>query len=64
MKKLSIFLCVMGLSSCQFIPEIAKDFESIATDTAIKIEISREAMSEKTNLQLNLDVKNKEFEVK
>ena len=50
------------LTSCQYLPDMAKDIESIETDTAIKVEVSREAITDKTNLQLYLDLKNKEYE--
>ena len=61
---LYLLLLLPLVTSCQYIPDMAKDIESIATDTAIKIELSREALTDKTNIQLNLDVKNKEFESK
>jgi hypothetical protein len=58
---LSLMVCLTG---CAALPQFFQAAEDIADDTAIKVEVSREAISEKTNLQLNLDLKNKEFEVK
>jgi hypothetical protein len=54
-----IFLC-----SCQYIPDIAKDVDDIATDTAIKIEVSRETFLKDTDLDLSVKVNNKDSKVK
>jgi hypothetical protein len=64
MKHVPSLLLTMFLSSCSALPQLFQATEDIADDTAIKIQVSREALTEKTNLQLNLDVKNKEFEAK
>lgn len=48
------------LTACQFLPEVAQDLESVATDTAIKIEVSRETFQKETDLQININVQNKD----
>jgi hypothetical protein len=62
-KLISVFI-LFTLHSCQFIPEIAKNVEDIATDTAIRIEISRETFQKETDLEVNVNVKNKDEQVK
>ena len=46
--------------SCQYLPAISKDIETIATDTAIKIEVSKETFQKETDLQININVQNKD----
>lgn len=53
-------ILIAFLTSCQYVPEMAKDFESVATDTAIKVEISREAMQKDTNLDVTISIQNKD----
>ncbi len=48
------------LTSCQYLPDISKDIENIATDTAIKVEVSRETFMKETDLEININVKNKD----
>ncbi len=48
------------MTGCQFIPDMAKDIESIETDTAIRLEISRETFLKETNLDININVQNKD----
>jgi hypothetical protein len=47
-------------SSCQYLPQVAQDVEEIATDTAIKIEVSRETFQKETDLEINVSVQNKD----
>lgn len=64
---LILCICTMGLlflSSCQYVPEIAKDVDDIATDNAIRVEISRETFQKDTDLDINIQVNNKDKEVK
>ena len=39
---------------------MAKDFESIETDTAIRVEVSRETFLKETDLEININVQNKD----
>ena len=48
------------ITGCQYLPQVAQDIEDIATDTAIKIEISRETFQKETDLQINVNVQNKD----
>jgi hypothetical protein len=62
-----IFILSIGLTffcACQSIPKIADDIDSIATDTAIKIEISRETFQKDTDLGISVQVNNKDKQAK
>jgi hypothetical protein len=39
---------------------MAKDIESMETDTAIRVEISRETFQKETDLEININVQNKD----
>ena len=52
------------LQSCTALMPLADDMEKIADDTAIKIEVSREALQHDTNMKVTIDVMNKEVPVK
>jgi len=58
-----LLLLLILLGGCQFIPEMAKDVESIETDTAIRIEVSRETFQKETDLQINVNVQNKDSKI-
>jgi hypothetical protein len=49
---------LVSLSACNFLPEVAKDVEKIATDAAIKVEVDKAAMQKDTNVKVNVDVSN------
>ena len=55
-----LLLLLLSLSGCQYIPDMAKDIESMETDTAIKVEISRETFQKETDLEININVQNKD----
>ena len=55
-----ILLFLPLVTGCQYIPDMAKDIESIATDTAIRVEISRETFLKETDLEININVQNKD----
>lgn len=63
MKTLKTPLCLLILSaillSCQYTPELAKAVEDIETDTAIKIEVSRETVQKDTDVSICIDILNK-----
>ena len=58
MYKLLLLLSVV--TGCQYIPDMAKDIESIETDTAIRVEVSRETFLKETDLEININVQNKD----
>jgi hypothetical protein len=45
---------------CQYLPQVAQDIEELATDTAIKIEVSRETFQKETDLSITIKVQNKD----
>jgi len=50
-----LLLCIAILATgCQYLPQIAEDVESVATDTAIKIEISKVVFDDQTNLDISV----------
>jgi hypothetical protein len=48
------------ITACQYLPEIAKEIESVATDTAIRVEVSRETFKKETDLDIAINVQNKD----
>jgi hypothetical protein len=52
---------LVSLSGCNYLPEIAKDIDDIATDCAIKVEIDKAAMQKDTNVNINVGVTNSEL---
>ncbi len=46
--------------ACQYLPQVAQDIEDIATDTAIKIEVSKETFQKETDLEISINVQNKD----
>ena len=56
MKYYFLFAIAAIFTSCSFIPELAKDAVEIADDTAVKVQISREAISENPNLDIDIKV--------
>ncbi len=55
-----LFLSILMLTSCQYIPEMAEDIESIENDTAIRVEVSRETIQKQTDLGIIINVQNKD----
>jgi len=51
-------LCL--LAGCQTLPQLYQAAEDIADDTAIKVQVSREAIQKQTDITLSVDVKNKD----
>lgn len=49
------------MTACQYLPQLAKDIEEVETDTAIRLEVSREMFQKKeTDFQINITVQNKD----
>ncbi len=59
MKRL-IFLSLIFITSCQSLPQLYQTAEDIANDTAIEIEISRQAFQKETDLSIMIQVQNKD----
>lgn len=55
-----LILILPFLVACSAVPELAKDIESIATDTGIKIEVSRETIQKDSDLGINVNIHNKD----
>lgn len=53
-----IFLPILLFSSCAAMPQMFQSIEDIADDTAIKVEVSKEALQKNTNLTVTVDVIN------
>jgi hypothetical protein len=58
--KTAIFFNILFLMGCQALPQLYQAAEDIADDTAIKIEVSKETFQKDTDLQININVQNKE----
>jgi hypothetical protein len=48
------------LTGCAAMPELFKAVEDIATDTAVKVEIDKEAFQKDTDVTVAIEVKNKD----
>lgn len=55
---------IMCFTSCQALPQFFSTAEDIADDTAIKTEISKEAIQRNTNVHLYIDLENNEMQGK
>jgi hypothetical protein len=55
---LIVALLISCCVSCSGVHEMAKTVEDIATDTAIKVEVSRETIQKDTNAKVSVDVQN------
>jgi len=60
MKTLAIFSLSVLFCSCNSWPQFFQAAEEIATDTAIKVEISKETIQKETDLELSINVTNNE----
>jgi len=56
-----LLLLIPLITSCQYIPDMAKDIESIETDTAIRLEVSRDTFQKETDLDISINVQNKDI---
>lgn len=53
------FFFTLLLTSCTYVPDIAKSVESIATDDAITVKVDRDAIKNDTDVHIKIDVQNK-----
>lgn len=51
-------LIILMLTSCAAMPQFMDDVEKMETDTAVKIEVDKEALQQNTNLNIKIDVTN------
>jgi len=49
---------IMFLTACSSLPQLYQAAEDIADDDAIKVQVSREAISKQTDVSVSIDVKN------
>lgn len=52
------------LTSCSSLPALYQDVEEIATDDAVQVIVSREAITKGTDLDVNVTVKNSQLPTK
>jgi starvation-inducible outer membrane lipoprotein len=60
MKHLILLTILISLSGCAALPSFFQTAEDIADDTAIKVEVSRETFQKETDLNIQVNVKNKD----
>lgn len=48
------------LTGCAAMPELFKAVDDIATDTAVKVEVDKEAFQKDTDVSVSVEVKNKD----
>lgn len=63
MKNLIFLPVMLFCTACGSWPQFFQAAETIATDTAIKVEISKETIQTETDLELCINVTNKEDKV-
>lgn len=56
---LTILAMFFIFNSCDYVPTLAKDVEDYATDNAVKVEVSREALLKAPNLNVDVRISNK-----
>lgn len=60
MKYLSFFLVIL-FSGCNALPGLFQSIDDIATDTAVKVELSRDVIQKETDLDVTVSVRNKDL---
>lgn len=61
---LLLLLPVLFLDSCAGFQGVADDVEKIETESAVRIEITKEAMQKDTDVSVTIEVKNKDTPAK
>ena len=56
--RFSLICTLLFLTSCTALPQFFQASEDIADDTAIKIEVSKEAVEKKRDITISIDVIN------
>ena len=57
---ITVVAIILCFTSCQYLPQLANDATEVADDTAIKTEISKEAIQKDTDLSVYIIIKNKD----
>lgn len=56
--KIAILICAVILPSCGTLPQLYQSTEHIADDTAIKMQVSQEALQKDSNIEMNIKLSN------
>ena len=56
--KYLIITFIFFVTACNTLPQLYQSAEDIATDEAIQISVSREAISKQTDVNVSIEVKN------
>jgi hypothetical protein len=54
-----VLIFIFLLPGCNYVPEISKTIDDIATDDAITIKCDKDCFQKETNVKINLEVTNK-----
>lgn len=63
MKHTKFLIFLMVLTGCQSLPQLYQTAEDIADDTAVKVEVSREAIQKQTDVDIIINIKNNQTSV-
>ena len=55
-----LILLALLCTSCQALPQLFQATEDIADDTAVKVEVSKEAIAKETDLSVDVKITNKD----
>lgn len=53
-----IFVNILFLAGCQTLPQLYQAAEDIATDTALSVRVSKEAIQKQGDLSISVDIRN------
>jgi len=62
--KYCLFLTLLLSSGCSQMPSFFQSVDDIETNSVIKVEIDKEAFQKDTDININIDVKNKDIALK
>lgn len=60
MKAIFCITLMALLSSCSYLPEISSDVEKVLTDDAVIIKVDKDAFQKDTDVNINVDIRNKD----
>lgn len=58
--KIKLIFILLFLNSCTAMPELFKTVDDVATDTAIRVEVDKEALQKDTDVEITVHVLNKD----
>jgi len=58
------FTCLSMCAGCGYVPQLLQEAEHVADDTAVKLEVSQEALRKDTNVEATIRVINSKSEPK